>query len=310
MYRFKVCFDHSGDPYTGCADTWWPNIVVRNVNRFPFFLPPASRSLSQINSFADTIPFLGLLQLYPTANDSDCIQCGDDTLYMSYTADPASPSIVFSDQGLGVSSFLWTPTSADSGWHTVTFTATDAHDTSATQVWNVLVRVNHAPAITSTVPSQLLLRAGQDYSLNLTAFDYDVQQFGDDTLKMSYLASPSAISASLVDNGVGSATFDWTPIAAERGNHTITFNATDRFGLMDTKQMLAQVYLCGDADANGMVNISDAVYLIAYIFSGGPAPNPIDAGDVDCNGFVNISDAVYLINYIFGGGPAPCAGCK
>jgi PKD repeat protein len=69
-------------------------------------------------------------------------------------------------------------------------------------------------------------------------------------------------------------------------------------------------YLCGDADANGFVNISDAVYLINYIFAGGPAPNPLEAGDVDCNGFVNISDAVYLINYIFAGGPAPCAACK
>jgi hypothetical protein len=32
-------------------------------------------------------------------------------------------------------------------------------------------------------------------------------------------------------------------------------------------------------------------------------------GDSDCNDIVNISDAVYLISYIFGGGPAPCASC-
>jgi hypothetical protein len=64
----------------------------------------------------------------------------------------------------------------------------------------------------------------------------------------------------------------------------------------------------GDPDGNGMVNISDAVYLINYIFSGGAAPNPLLAGDADCNGFVNISDAVYLIAYIFSGGPAPCEG--
>jgi subtilisin family serine protease len=68
-------------------------------------------------------------------------------------------------------------------------------------------------------------------------------------------------------------------------------------------------YICGDADGSGIVNITDAVYLIAYIFAGGPAPDPLAAGDVDCNGFANISDAVYLINYIFGGGPAPCASC-
>jgi hypothetical protein len=67
----------------------------------------------------------------------------------------------------------------------------------------------------------------------------------------------------------------------------------------------------GDADNDGLITISDAAYLVSYIFGGGPAPKPsLSAGDADCNGFVDISDAVYLINYIFGSGPAPCAGCK
>jgi hypothetical protein len=69
-------------------------------------------------------------------------------------------------------------------------------------------------------------------------------------------------------------------------------------------------YVCGDADANDAVDISDAVYLISYIFTGGSAPNPLGRGDVDCSSTVDISDAVYLISYIFGGGADPCAGCK
>jgi hypothetical protein len=68
-------------------------------------------------------------------------------------------------------------------------------------------------------------------------------------------------------------------------------------------------FVCGDADGNTIVNISDAVYLIAYIFGGGSAPDPLLSGDADCNQIVNISDAVYLIAYIFGGGPAPCENC-
>jgi hypothetical protein len=68
-------------------------------------------------------------------------------------------------------------------------------------------------------------------------------------------------------------------------------------------------FVCGDGDGNEIVNISDAVYLIAYIFGGGPAPDPLLAGDCDCNLIVNISDAVYLIAYIFGGGPPPCDAC-
>ncbi|MGB5136926.1 MAG: choice-of-anchor B family protein, partial [Candidatus Zixiibacteriota bacterium] len=68
-------------------------------------------------------------------------------------------------------------------------------------------------------------------------------------------------------------------------------------------------FVCGDADNSGVITISDAVYLISYIFSGGPAPNPSESGDPNCDGSTNISDAVYLINYIFAGGPAACAMC-
>jgi hypothetical protein len=69
-------------------------------------------------------------------------------------------------------------------------------------------------------------------------------------------------------------------------------------------------YLCGDANYDATVDISDVVYLIAYIFSGGLAPEPLEAGDANCDQSVDISDVVYLIAYIFGGGAAPCALCK
>ena len=67
---------------------------------------------------------------------------------------------------------------------------------------------------------------------------------------------------------------------------------------------------CGDANADAVVDISDVVYLIAYIFSGGLAPSPLLAGDANCDSAVDISDAVYLIAYIFSGGATPCSGCK
>jgi hypothetical protein len=69
-------------------------------------------------------------------------------------------------------------------------------------------------------------------------------------------------------------------------------------------------YTGGDANTDAAVDISDAVYLISYIFSGGPAPNPLLSGDANCDSTVDISDVVYLISYIFSGGAAPCEGCK
>ena len=64
----------------------------------------------------------------------------------------------------------------------------------------------------------------------------------------------------------------------------------------------------GDANGDATRNISDAVYLISYIFSHGaaPVPYPICSGDANCDCTVNISDAVYLIGYIFSGGAPPC----
>jgi hypothetical protein len=65
-------------------------------------------------------------------------------------------------------------------------------------------------------------------------------------------------------------------------------------------------YMCGDVDASVSVDIDDVVYLIAYIFSAGPPPDPYLSGDVNCSGSVDIDDVVYLIAYIFSGGPPPC----
>jgi hypothetical protein len=64
----------------------------------------------------------------------------------------------------------------------------------------------------------------------------------------------------------------------------------------------------GDANNDGQVNVGDAVYLISYVFKGGPPPTPypICSGDANCDCTVNVGDAVYVIAYVFKGGPAPC----
>ena len=68
-------------------------------------------------------------------------------------------------------------------------------------------------------------------------------------------------------------------------------------------------YKCGDATNNGIVNISDIVFIINYIFKNGSAPEFWEAADANCDGVVNVADPVYLIAYVFMGGAAPCAWC-
>lgn len=94
---------------------------------------------------------------------------------------------------------------------------------------------------------------------------------------------------------------------------TITCFDSDAPARGDTMSLVLTVtdppFLCGDANGNSLVNISDVVYLVQFLFGSGPAPVPSLAGDADCNGIVTIIDAVYLVNFIFGGGPEPCAAC-
>ena len=63
----------------------------------------------------------------------------------------------------------------------------------------------------------------------------------------------------------------------------------------------------GDANGDGKVTVSDAIYLINYLFKGGPAPVPLESGDANCDGQVTVADVIFIINYLFKGGPVP--GC-
>ncbi len=68
-------------------------------------------------------------------------------------------------------------------------------------------------------------------------------------------------------------------------------------------------YVCGDHNADGSVDIVDAVGIISYIFAGGTPATPPEAADVNCDSVINIGDAVYLIRYVFASGAQPCAAC-
>lgn len=68
---------------------------------------------------------------------------------------------------------------------------------------------------------------------------------------------------------------------------------------------------CGDINYDGLIDIDDVTFLVDYVFSGGPAPQPAWIGDMNGNGGIDVDDIVYLIDYVFSGGPAPvCASCE
>jgi hypothetical protein len=66
---------------------------------------------------------------------------------------------------------------------------------------------------------------------------------------------------------------------------------------------------CGDANGSSVIDITDVVFLVEYIFSNGAAPDPLSQGDADCNGVINISDVIALVSFIFDAGAPPCNDC-
>ncbi|MFH2056600.1 MAG: dockerin type I domain-containing protein, partial [bacterium] len=102
--------------------------------------------------------------------------------------------------------------------------------------------------------------------------------------------------------------YSWSAV----GVYNVKVTARDELNALSgwSQPLQVTVYLCGDANDDQIANITDAVFIIDYIFNSGPAPEPLESGDANCDTITNITDAVYLIAYIFNDGPAPCENCR
>jgi hypothetical protein len=76
---------------------------------------------------------------------------------------------------------------------------------------------------------------------------------------------------------------------------------------VETGYVLAARVTRGDVNVDGIINVGDIVYLVSYLYKGGPQPCPVEAGDVNLDAIVNVGDVVYLVSYLYKGGPPP--GC-
>jgi hypothetical protein len=67
------------------------------------------------------------------------------------------------------------------------------------------------------------------------------------------------------------------------------------------------VFYRADPNNDGAANITDGIYVLNYLFLGGPAPTCKESADPNDDGVVNITDGIYILNYLFLGGPVPVA---
>ncbi len=61
----------------------------------------------------------------------------------------------------------------------------------------------------------------------------------------------------------------------------------------------------GEVNADNLLDLTDPVSVLNYLFLAGPRPSCFDAADADDNGTIDLTDAVYNLNYQFLAGPRP-----
>jgi hypothetical protein len=94
------------------------------------------------------------------------------------------------------------------------------------------------------------------------------------------------------------------PLPRTTGTMYVT---TTKHNYLPSEKQVVIPYICGEITEDGTIDLGDLVFLIAYIYRAGLAPNPMELADVNMDGVVNLGDVVFLISYLYKGGPAPCA---
>ena len=68
-------------------------------------------------------------------------------------------------------------------------------------------------------------------------------------------------------------------------------------------------FVRGDGNADGAVNLADAVYTLRYLFVDGDSPACLDASDANDDGGLGITDGIFVLRFLFrGGDPIPAPG--
>lgn len=65
------------------------------------------------------------------------------------------------------------------------------------------------------------------------------------------------------------------------------------------------IFIRGDANNDGVVELNDVTFIANFVGGGGPAPAFLDAVDTNDDGVISVGDVVYLANFVTNGGAPP-----
>jgi hypothetical protein len=155
----------------------------------------------------------------------------------------------------------------------------------------------NAPAITEVYPTaarpgEMVTILGSDFHAWLEVY------FGSTraaSVTFDETADPTRITATV-------------PMGAPAGETTLTVrNADDReSGPAAFTVVPLPIFIRGDGNQDGGVDLSDALKVLFHLFSGIPVPCR-DALDANDSGSVDLTDAIVILDHVFKEGPAPAA---
>ncbi len=194
-------------------------------------------SLYVVNSKANkapvilSSPFLGATVNRPYTYTLRATDADGDALTLQSLVLPTGATLTptTSSAGLAEAVVRWTPTFSQLGINEFILVAKDPSLASSAQRFNVLVRSNQPPVITSSPPTNAV--PGVTYRYDVTAYDAD----GD---ALTYTLTAPIPAGAIIDN-LGRLT--WTPIFTQVGVQSFTVNVTDSFGATANQSFMVQV---------------------------------------------------------------------
>ncbi len=116
----------------------------------------------------------------------------------------------------------------------------------------------------------------------------------------SHLVDPSPNDTNL------HAALGWREVYYDRVNDfTVTLEDRDEMSARVKIDLSPPLFIRGDANKNGRVDISDTSLILGYLLRGGAKLGCSDSADANDDGKVDIADPIYLLRFLFYGEKAP-----
>ncbi|SYZ74510.1 exported hypothetical protein [Candidatus Zixiibacteriota bacterium] len=169
--------------------------------------------------------------------------------------------------------------------------------------WKLLANADPAVSTVAVAPLKVPASDGA-HTVNITVTPRNIDgQYprGGATVSLSHTGT--GILSPVVDNGDGTFSATLTsPASPEKDTLSAIATAGDIPTPLDQQPIVAFLK-CGDANANGTVNILDVSFIISWLYKQGPAPDPLWLADPNASGSTNILDVSYLISFLYKNGP-------